>query len=104
MDIVDKVWGRIKGWGEKLLSIGGKEILIEAVVQSIPTYAMSLFRLPKSLITDIQRLTTRFWSGSNSNSQKIHWSTWSRLCSPKRGGLRFGDLETLNRSLLAKQC
>ncbi|KAK2665571.1 hypothetical protein Ddye_004145 [Dipteronia dyeriana] len=60
MDIMDRVWGRIKGWGEKLLYVEGKEILVKAVVQSIPTYAMSLFKLSKSLIVEIQRLTARF--------------------------------------------
>ncbi|KAK3204488.1 hypothetical protein Dsin_018534 [Dipteronia sinensis] len=54
---------------------------------------------------EIQRLTARFWWGSNSNCRKIHWSTWSRLCRPKQeGDLGFRDLETFNRSLLAKQC
>ncbi|KAK2643437.1 hypothetical protein Ddye_025200 [Dipteronia dyeriana] len=32
-NITDRVWGKIKGWGEKLLSTGGKEILIKTVVQ-----------------------------------------------------------------------
>ncbi|KAK2652350.1 hypothetical protein Ddye_012206 [Dipteronia dyeriana] len=71
-DIADKVWNRIKGWGEKLLSIGGKEILIKAVVQAIPSYAMSIFRLPKSLFDEIQRLTARFWRGGNERNRKLH--------------------------------
>ncbi|KAK3222430.1 hypothetical protein Dsin_009455 [Dipteronia sinensis] len=59
--IVDRVWNRIKGWGEKLLLAGGKEILVKAVIQAIPMYAMSIFRLPKGLIAEIQRLCGRFW-------------------------------------------
>ncbi|KAK2656223.1 hypothetical protein Ddye_009275 [Dipteronia dyeriana] len=43
--------GQIKGWGEKLLSVGGKDILIKAVIQSIPTYAMSMFQLPNGWIS-----------------------------------------------------
>ncbi|KAK2652309.1 hypothetical protein Ddye_012165 [Dipteronia dyeriana] len=97
--------GGIKGWGEKLLSVGGKDIQVKAVVQSIPTYAISLFKLPKSLIDKIQRLTTRFWWGGNEKNRKIHWCTWKRLCKQKSdGGLEFRDLEIFNRSLIAKQC
>ena len=27
----DRVWEKVKGWMEKLLSVGGKEVLIKAV-------------------------------------------------------------------------
>ncbi|KAK2649869.1 hypothetical protein Ddye_017358 [Dipteronia dyeriana] len=62
-DIVDRVWNIIKGWGEKLLSVGGKEVLIKAVIQAILSYTMSIFRLPKGLVDEIQRLIARFWWG-----------------------------------------
>jgi hypothetical protein len=44
-----RIWSRIQGWQEKLLSKTGKEILIKDVAQSIPTYAMSYFDLTKGL-------------------------------------------------------
>ncbi|KAK3188720.1 hypothetical protein Dsin_028281 [Dipteronia sinensis] len=53
------VWDKIKGWKGRLLSAGGKKVLIKAVIQSISTYAMSLFRLPLDLIQEINRLCTR---------------------------------------------
>jgi hypothetical protein len=41
----EKIWRRIQGWKERLLSKEGKDILIKVVSQAIPMYAMSCFDL-----------------------------------------------------------
>ena len=46
-EIKERVRRKLSGWKEKIISIGGREILIKAVVQAIPTYTMSCFQLPK---------------------------------------------------------
>ncbi|KAK3228647.1 hypothetical protein Dsin_000528 [Dipteronia sinensis] len=85
--------------------IVGKEILVKVVVQAPPSYAMSMFRLPKSLINEIHRLCDRFWWGGNEKKRKIHWCSWKHLCKEKcDGGLGFHNPETSNRAFLAKQC
>lgn len=50
------IWARMQGWKEKLLSQAGKEVMIKAVIQSIPTYSMSVFKLPVSLCKDIETM------------------------------------------------
>ena len=58
--IKKKIWGRIQGWQEKLLSKVGKEILIKAVAQSSPTYAMSCFDLTKSLCDELSMMIAKY--------------------------------------------
>ena len=41
------------GCKEKLLAMGGREILIKAVAQAVPTYTVSCFQLPKGLCEDL---------------------------------------------------
>jgi len=46
----DKVWKRVQGWKEKLLSKAGKEIFVKVVAQAIPSYTMSCFDLTKKVM------------------------------------------------------
>ena len=58
--IKERVWGKIQGWKEKMLSQAGKEVLLKAVVQAIPTFAMSCFRLLVGLCRDIEMINRKF--------------------------------------------
>uniref|UniRef100_A0A2N9IMR2 Reverse transcriptase domain-containing protein n=1 Tax=Fagus sylvatica TaxID=28930 RepID=A0A2N9IMR2_FAGSY len=102
--IKERVWTKLKGWKERLLSAAGKEVLIKAVAQAIPTYAMSCFKLPQSLCQELECMVRKFWWGNNSDSKKIHWVKWSSLCKSKSsGGLGFRELGKFNEALLGKQ-
>jgi hypothetical protein len=47
--IKDRVWKCLQNWKNKFLFQAGKEILLKAVIQAIPTYSMSVFQLPITL-------------------------------------------------------
>ena len=102
--IKGRIWERINGWKEKFLSHVGKEVLMKAVLQVIPTYTMSVFKLPKSLCQGINTLLSKFWWGHKKNDSKIAWLKWSKMgLAKQKGGLGYKDLEPFNMALLAKQ-
>ncbi|EPS65500.1 hypothetical protein M569_09277, partial [Genlisea aurea] len=99
----DRVWDKIKGWQSKLLSMAGKEVLIKAILQAVPVYAMQIFRLPRRVLSDLERLFSNFWWHERQN-RRFHWAKWKKICQPKAlGGMGFKELDHFNKSLLAKQ-
>jgi hypothetical protein len=75
-----KLCKRILQWGD--LSQGGKEVLIKAVAQALPTYIMGVFKLPFLVCDDLTRLIRNFWWGADRGKRKMHW-----MIKPKSDGV-----------------
>jgi hypothetical protein len=75
--LIDRVLIRINGWKEKLLSMGGKEILIKAIAQAIPVFAMMVFKIPKTFAREY--LTLSLNSGGVMRKSKD-------ICTRRHGG------------------
>lgn len=54
--VQDRVWKKVKGWKEKCLSQAGKETLVKAVAQAIPSYIMSCYKIPEGCCTNIESM------------------------------------------------
>uniref|UniRef100_A0A803PY00 Reverse transcriptase zinc-binding domain-containing protein n=1 Tax=Cannabis sativa TaxID=3483 RepID=A0A803PY00_CANSA len=100
----NKIKSRINSWDGKLLSRAAKEILLKSVVQSLPSYAMSVFLLPVKTCTEIERLMAQFWwKTTSSKGRGIVWMNWDHMASHKtQGGLAFGDFLTSTLLYLLK--
>lgn len=59
-DIKLRDFSKISNWQSKFFPNGEKEVLIKAIAQAIPAYAMSVFRIPIGLCADIQREVAPF--------------------------------------------
>ena len=86
-----------------MLSQVRKEILIKVVAQAIPTYTMSVFKLPDFLCDEMTSMVRKFWWDQKEGRNKMAWLSWEKMCTPKKdGGLGFRDQKSFNIALLAK--
>ena len=73
------------------------------MIQAIPTYSMSCFKLTKKVCKNLASSMAKFWWSSSVDKRSLHWISWKKLSTPKvRGGMGFRDLELFNTALLGK--
>ncbi|GLT77196.1 hypothetical protein SLA2020_488050 [Shorea laevis] len=77
--IQGRVRTKLSGWKEKFLSQTGREILIKAVIQAIPTYSMSIFQLPKSLCKELNSVMCHFYWGQKDKEPSMIWKSWGKM-------------------------
>jgi hypothetical protein len=101
--VLEKMDRHLAGWKQPLLSKGGRVTLIKSTLANIPTYYMSLFKIPVSVANRIEKLQRDFLWGGVGDDFKYHLVKWSKVCSPiSKGGLGIRKLVDFNRALLGK--
>lgn len=100
--VLENISMRLSSWKSRSLSLGGRIVLINSVLSSIPVYFFSIYKAPVSVIKAISELQKQFLWGGSVDRKRIHWVRWEEVCKKEDGGLGIKDLGCFNRSLLAK--
>ena len=101
--VVERILRRLDGWKNTFLSLGGRITLIQSSLSHIPSYFLSLFKIPVSIALKIEKLQRDFLWSKAEEKKKDHLIRWDVVCSPKElGGLGFGKTSLRNIALLGK--
>lgn len=77
--VYERMWKRIRGWSDRGLSRAGKEVMLKSVIQAIPTYIMSCFRLLIGICDKMGIIISNHWWGFEGGKKKMHWRSWEWL-------------------------
>ncbi|WVZ61936.1 LOW QUALITY PROTEIN: hypothetical protein U9M48_011741 [Paspalum notatum var. saurae] len=84
---------RLSGWKGKLLSVGGRLVLINSVLSSLPMFMLSFFAIPKGVLRKLEYFRSRFFWQNDQHKKKYHLIKWDQIRQPKEQG---------NKCLLSK--
>lgn len=102
--MVSKVIIRLGGWQGKILSYGGKKVLIKHVLQALPTYTLAGLNPPKAIFKLLERHFANFFWGVHQRQKKYHWNSWRNLCYPEpEGGIGIRSMEEQSMILATKR-
>ena len=103
--VEDKFRKRLTSWKSQYISKAGRLTLIQSTLSSLPIYCLSLFRMPVSICSRLEKIQREFlWSGG-SLVKKIHLVNLKTVCTEKKkGGLGLRRFSILNKALMCKWC
>ncbi|KAL2947351.1 hypothetical protein AAZX31_20G064500 [Glycine max] len=98
--LINKFEAKLSKWNQKILSMGGKVTLIKSVLNALPIYLLSFFKIPQRIVDKLVSLQRQFMWGGNQQHNRISWVKWADICTPKiDGGLGIKDLSKFNAAL-----
>lgn len=65
-----RVQKKVVGWKSKLLSFGGKIVLIKHVLNSMPIHMLSVLNIPKGVISGLKKIFLNFLWGNSVDNKK----------------------------------
>jgi hypothetical protein len=93
--LVERLQKRLSSWKGKLLSLGGRLILINSVLSNMVLHMISLFLLPKGVLHKLDYYRSRFFWQGTLTKRNIDWLNGMLSAVPKtRVGLAFMTLRS----------
>ncbi|KAL1326310.1 hypothetical protein AAHE18_13G219100 [Arachis hypogaea] len=84
--IIDKVEKKLSLWKSKILSKAGKLVLIKAVLNSLPVYYLSLYKMSKAVAEKLISLQRRFLWSKEDGRNGMALVKWEVVQAPKKLG------------------
>lgn len=101
--LVQKLKNKLSVWKGRFLYIGGKITLINSILNSIPIYFLSFYKIPKIMLQQLIKIQRNFLWSSGADSRGISRVGWFDMCrSREAGGLGIKFLTVFNESLMCK--
>ena len=101
--ILEKMRKKLQPWKVKLLSSGGRLVLTNSVLSSMPTYMMGIYNIQEGVYAQMDTIRSQFFWSGDCNKFKYHMVEWENVCLPKDfGGLGITNTRVLNEALLLK--
>ncbi|XP_021986537.1 uncharacterized protein LOC110882974 [Helianthus annuus] len=91
--VLDKFSAKLSKWKARHLSFAGRMTLAKSVLDSLPSYFLSLFAAPKCIIQKMEEIRREFVWGKFVSSHKLRWIRWDFMMQSKKlGGMGLGRI------------
>ena len=101
--IIKRFEKRISNWTYRLLSLGGRLILMKSVLMGLAVYWLTLARIPKSILHCLRRSIFNFLWEKSHGKTRCHLVDWQVISRPyDRGGWNILNLEWFSLALRLK--
>ncbi|XP_075091548.1 uncharacterized protein LOC142171749 [Nicotiana tabacum] len=101
--VLKKYEKKLARWKSNYISLGGRLVLINSVLDALPTYMLSLFPIPANVDKRLDTLRRNFLWHGNKEKKGLHLVKWKTLTlNKKKGGVGVRNLRMQNKSLLMK--
>jgi len=84
--LVETFGGRLNTWGNRYISFGGRIVLRNSVLNSMPLFYFSFPKMSVHVCRRVIRIQREFHWGGVDGGKKINWVRWKSMCQQNKNG------------------